>query len=322
MLFAEPIGFKNSCGVKATLESISYYPYHMHEDILEIICIINGSYDISVDVHNHTLSYGDIYFFNTRNSHKIKKANGNCIILTVHIDLNHYKDYFRDFDGSGSFDISEQFFICDSFQYENKYSLNTKHLRFLMAKIYMEYSSENASNHRLENLTREFLSHILTHYRNYIYARLDDGTYAVVQHDNISGSERIYRIIDYIYSHFSEKLTLADIAGAEFLNPSYLSTYIKQASGLTFTELLSLARCEAAERLLGNTSKTLDEIAREVGFSTRNHLTNQFKKWFCKTPSQYRRDIIADLSEDSTIQFDSFDYEFAMLIMNSYLDGY
>lgn len=326
MFFNEPIGFKNSCGVKATLESIAYYPYHIHNDILEIICVIDGKYEISIDAHDHMLSYGDVYFFNPKNSHKLKKAADNCILLTVHIDLNYYKNFFKNFDGSGNYDITGDYFICDSFRYENKYSLNTKYLRFLLTKIYTEYSSEKTSDHAVEKLTKEFLLHILNNYRNYIYAKLDDNKYVLVQHSNISGDntgiERIHRIIDYIYEHSREKIMLDDLAAIEHLNPNYLSPYIKKILGLSFTELLSVTRCEDAEILLGTTSKTLDEIAREVGFSNRNHLANQFKKWFHKTPSQYRKDIRNDLSEDSSIKFDNFDYDFARLILESYLDGY
>lgn len=51
------------------------------------------------------------------------------------------------------------------------------------------------------------------------------------------------------------------------------------------------------------------------------YLTNQFKKWFGKTPSQYRKELEDDLASDST-KFESFDYEYAVKIINSYLDGY
>lgn len=208
MLFNEPVGFKNNCGVKATLESIAYYPYHMHENVLEVICVLDGRYEISVDVHDHILSYGDVYFFNPQNSHKLKKAADNCILLTVHIDLSYYKNFFKNFTGDNNFDITEEFFICDSFRYENKYSLNTKYLRFLLTKIYMEYCSENFSEHMLEKLTKDFLSHILNNYRNYIYARIDENRYAVIQHDINEDSARIYRIIDYITDHFHEKVSV------------------------------------------------------------------------------------------------------------------
>lgn len=326
MLYNEPIGFKNSCGVKATLESIAYYPCHMHDGILEVICVLDGKYEIACDAYDHLLSYGDVYFFNSNNSHKIKKADhGNCILLTVHIDLNHYKSYFKNFDGSENYDIMSDFFICDSFRHENKYSLNEKYLRFLLAKLYMEYSS-GASELSIENITRKLISYCLLHYHNYFYASTRNGKHVIIQRNNDNKTEdksnRIYRIIDYIYDHSREKTSLDDIATVEYLNPSYLSSYIKKKSGLNFSEILSIARCEDAQQLLGKTDKTLDQIAREVGFSNRNHLTNQFKKWFHKTPSQYRSDLIADFSEDSTIQFDTFDYDFAKLILDSYLDGY
>lgn len=323
MLFNELIGFKNNCGVRAALENISYYPYHMHSSILEVVCVLGGKYEISVDAHDHMISYGDVYFFNARNSHKLKKADDNCILLTVHIDLNHYREFFKNFDGSGSYDITDDYFVCDSFRHKSDYSCCFKYLRFLLAKIYTEYSSDSCSEQVLETLAKEFITHILSHYRNYIYARLDSGKYVLVQNveGTIPDTDRIQRIIDYIYYHFSEKIMLEDLAAMEHLHPNYLSAYIKKTLGLGFTELVSITRCENAEILLGNTVKSLDDIAFEVGFSNRTHLTNQFKKWFSKTPARYRREIAADFSGDSTMQFDTFDYNLAVSILNSYLKG-
>lgn len=326
MQFNEFVGFKSSCGVKACLESIVYYPYHLHSTVLEIICVLNGKFHISDCAHDHILSHGDVYFFNAKDSHKIERLEKNSVLLTVHMDLEHFRPMFRKFQGN-DYDILEMsYFICDSFQYPDQYSLDIKHLRFLLAKIYMEYHSDCFSDHRLEELGKEFLVYILEHYQNYLYSKLEDGKYVIIKRDvfreNPADYEKIYDIIDFIYENFRRKVTLDEIAEREFLNPSYLSTYIKRSSGLTFSEILALARCEEAERLLSDTDKTMDQIAEEVGFSNRSHLTNQFKKWFHKSPSQYRKNIRQDLLGSGNIRYDTFDYDFAMKIINAYLDGY
>ena len=62
MLFNEPVGFKNNCGVRAALEDITYYPYHVHQDILETVCVLDGKYHIFNGVHELMLSSGDVYF--------------------------------------------------------------------------------------------------------------------------------------------------------------------------------------------------------------------------------------------------------------------
>lgn len=325
MLFNEPVGFKNNCGVRAALEDITYYPYHVHQDILETVCVLDGKYHIFNGVHELMLSSGDVYFFNPRDCHKLERVSDSGILLTVQIDLNRYKNHYRRFDKNGRYDITrDSFFICDSFRYENKSYLDIRHLRFLLARMLRLYRI--GSDLDLEGLTKEFLSHILDHYQDYYYTRLEDGRYMIVQQETPVYSharyKRIYRILDYLYENARQKITLKEVAEKEYLNPSYLSTHIKQVSGLTFSQFLSITRCEDAEAMLRNTEKTIDKIAREVGFSDRNHLTNQFRRWFFKTPAQYRRELLADLSHKDRVRFDTFDQDLADLIIESYLDSY
>lgn len=326
MQFNELIGFKSGCGIHAVLENIRYYPFHLHTGILEIICIINGKVKICDSAHDHTLSYGDVYFFNNSDPHKIEAITPDSIILTVHIDLGHYKQFFTEFEGSSYDLVSQPYFICDSFRYEDKYSTDIKYLRFLIAKIYTEYIKEDFSDHSLEQTCIRLLKHSLINYLNYSYSKIEGNRYIIIKRDILGGSnleyKRLYKIIDYIYDHFREKITLKYIASNEFLNPSYLSTYIKRTCGLTFSEILAISRCEEAARLLSDTDKTVDQIASEVGFANRSNLNKQFKKLFFKTPARYRKNIQSDLLRSNSIHYETFDYSFAKKIINAYLDGY
>lgn len=326
MQFKELIGFKSGSGIHAALENIKYYPFHLHKDVLEIVCVINGKIKISDSAHDHILSYGDIYFFNNSDPHKIESLDSDSILLTVHLDLAHYNRFFKDFD-DGNYDlVSMPYFICDSFRYADKYSTDIKYLRFLLAKIYTEYSKKDFSDYILEQLGRQLITHSLDNYLNYSYSKIEGGGYIIIKRENFNNNpmeyKRIYKIIDYIYDHFKEKLTLEEIAANEFLSPSYLSTYIKQTSGLTFSEILAIARCEEAARLLSDTKKTVDQIAVDVGFANRSNLNTQFKKLFFKTPAGYRKSIQSDLLRSNSIQYETFDYPFAVKIINAYLDGY
>lgn len=100
----------------------------------------------------------------------------------------------------------------------------------------------------------------------------------------------------------------------------YLSRYIKKACGMSFSELVTIARCEEAERLLGSTNKTIDEIALEVGFSNRKHFTTYFKNWFQKTPTEYRKSLSRQFGGNQNIQYGIYDDFLAASILDSYLN--
>jgi AraC-like DNA-binding protein len=167
---------------------------------------------------------------------------------------------------------------------------------------------------------------LLTQFQFYTYRKTEKNSYNIILRQNINIDdqcfERIYKIINYITEHYKEKLTLEELAKIQYLSTSHLSRYIKASSGMTFSELLSITRCEEAERLLSYSNRLVDQIALDVGFCNRKHLSTQFKRWFAKTPTEYRKSVLSDLASDKKINIQPFDYDFAKSIINAYLDGY
>ena len=132
---------------------------------------------------------------------------------------------------------------------------------------------------------------------------------------------RIYRIADYIEYNYYKKLSLEDIAQTEFINPAYLSRYIKQNIGVTFSGLVSITRYSKAERLLTATNMTVEQIAADTGFSNRSHMATQFVKWYGMTPVQYRKQVVRDYSNNHMIIYHDFDTVLADSIIQQYLNG-
>lgn len=316
-MFQENIGFKLNSGVRASLENIMYYPFHMHTRAIEIICVLDGVISISDSALSHKLSAGDVYIFNVRDPHKIITVSEKNIILTVQIDIGYYKRYYKRLDLT--------YFICDSFINKEQLTGEFRYLRFLLAEICMEYRSKEVSEFRLESLTCELLTFLTKQFQYYTYSKSQENSYDIVRRQEIKADDpyynRIYDIIDYIYENFRRKIRLEDIAKRKFLTIYYLSRYIKKACGLSFSELVTIARCEEAERLLGSTNKTVDEIALEVGFANRKHLSVYFKKWFHLTPSEYRRTWFRQFDgRRPGPQYAGFDYQRADSVLEAYLN--
>ena len=59
-------------------------------------------------------------------------------------------------------------------------------------------------------------------------------------------------------------------------------------TGLSPVDLLKQVRLERAKVLLNSTTKTVSEIAYEVGFSTPSYFTSCFKKQYGKLPMDFR----------------------------------
>jgi two-component system response regulator YesN len=101
-------------------------------------------------------------------------------------------------------------------------------------------------------------------------------------------SPAIRSCIQYINQHYSEHLTLDQVAAVAALSPAYLSGLFKAEVGQTFTEYVVQLRLERARQLLRQTDLPLADIAQMVGFDTQQYFNRVFKQKTGTTPLQYR----------------------------------
>lgn len=100
---------------------------------------------------------------------------------------------------------------------------------------------------------------------------------------------QITAILDYIETHCTEELHLRNLAKQFFLTENYLSSYIRQQTNQTFTELLAAKRLALAQKLLLQTSLSVQEIAERVGYTEYSHFSKLFKKRTGYTLTEYRK---------------------------------
>ncbi|WPV64376.1 AraC family transcriptional regulator [Chitinophaga sp. LS1] len=79
---------------------------------------------------------------------------------------------------------------------------------------------------------------------------------------------------------------LQDSIGVEY---HYLSTAFSTSEGLTIEKYVILQRIERVKELLQYDEMNLSEIADNLGYSSVQHLSQQFKKITGMTPSAYRQ---------------------------------
>jgi len=106
-----------------------------------------------------------------------------------------------------------------------------------------------------------------------------------IVYKNISRREQIVR---YIKQHYSENITIEDMAEELHLSRSHLSRIFKQILKSSFTECLHNERIEAAKQKLRETDMKITEISFDVGFSTPSYFMKIFKQKTGITPSMYR----------------------------------
>lgn len=100
----------------------------------------------------------------------------------------------------------------------------------------------------------------------------------------------IQRAVKYIYQHFRQPLTLAEVSAVASLSPTYFSRKFKATTGMSFKEYLNYVRLKHAQTALLTTNSSITDIALEYGFSDSNYFKDLFKKIYGKSPRAYRKD--------------------------------
>lgn len=96
----------------------------------------------------------------------------------------------------------------------------------------------------------------------------------------------------FIQEHYSEDLSLEDIAGAAFVSPNYLCYIFKLKTGITPMRYLTTYRMKRARALLENTDARISEVMLECGYSSPSYFSSVFKTEYGYTPKAYREQMM------------------------------
>jgi len=99
----------------------------------------------------------------------------------------------------------------------------------------------------------------------------------------------LHRVSDYIDSHLSENIGLANLAAISGLSMFHFAREFKQSMGVTPHDYLVQKRVEKAQEMLVHSELPVSAIALAVGFSDQSHLARQFRQRLGITPGEFRR---------------------------------
>ena len=101
-------------------------------------------------------------------------------------------------------------------------------------------------------------------------------------------TQRMHIFLNYIENHFSEKITLKNLAASANVSKSECLRCFKTTLKMTPYEYLIEYRLNQATKMLQETDLPINVIATKSGFPQASHFTEVFKNKIGQTPLKYR----------------------------------
>lgn len=100
---------------------------------------------------------------------------------------------------------------------------------------------------------------------------------------------RIQAVMRYVRDRPSSRPTITEAAGVARMSPSQLRRLFRREVGTSFRSFLIRSRMEAARNLLRESTMSISEIARTLGYSDVVLFSRQMRHHFGKSPTAVRR---------------------------------
>ena len=96
-------------------------------------------------------------------------------------------------------------------------------------------------------------------------------------------------MMHYIANNYSSQITLADIAASGNISKSLCNTLFHQYVGESPIGYLMHLRCRKVAELLRASRMPMSEIAAQTGFGGVSYMSETFRKFFDRSPREYRK---------------------------------
>ncbi|ALS26416.1 two-component system response regulator [Paenibacillus sp. 32O-W] len=111
-------------------------------------------------------------------------------------------------------------------------------------------------------------------------------------HNSLSEGQaaHVHKAKAFIELHLGGDVGLQRVAKHVHLHPSHLSEVFKKEVGMTFTDYVLQQRMRHAAEILTTSPAKISDVAGSVGYEDVKYFSQMFKKYYGKTPSEFRED--------------------------------
>lgn len=226
------------------------FPLHLHQ-CFEIISLISGEMNITVDSKNYLLKKGEALLVFPNQIHSLESVNSEHILSIFSPSL--VKAYSNMVSGK----------IPD-----NNHFLPDSHLIDALSKL--SDASFIEKKGILYSLCGQFDKN------------------ATYRHKESDKNSLLHLIFLFVEENYSENCSLEKLSTSIGYDYSYISRIFKKTTGISFNSYVNHYRISNACYLMESTNLPIIQCAYDSGFVSLRSFNRNFKQQFQITPQQYR----------------------------------
>jgi len=248
---------------------------HCHSSI-EVVMPVENHYDIIIDNTTHRVNPGEIFIIPPRALHELDApSSGVRFIFLFNINV---MAQLKGFASIQTLLSKPQHITKDT------HPLVYNEVYQALLDMCKEYISGNPYSEL--SIFSLLIRMLISLYENHIQ------TTDLFQNVNVNKHQeyvaKFGNLLEYIDSHYTEDLTLEEMADIIGFSKYHFSRLFKQYTNFTFCDYLKHRRIQAAEMLLDQPEYSITEVALQAGFPSISTFNRIFKEYKNCTPTEFR----------------------------------
>ena len=251
--------------------------YHIHS-FVEIVYVAEGRGIHHIGDEVFHVEKGDLALINYDVPHQVSAAEGPLLVYNFLFTPDYLDASLK--ASRNFFDMSQHFLLGNFYQGGFERYIHVRadggenvHIRNIYDRLLWEYEKKQIG-HR--EIMRGYLIELLI------------TIFRLSMQERTGGSEGLLPVLDYIGTHFTEELRLEQLATMAEYSVSSFGRKFKAFTGMSVIRYIQTLRIEYACSLLSQTTKSVADIAAEIGYSDSKHFYTVFKKITGKLPRNFR----------------------------------
>ncbi len=240
----------------------------------KFVLVLKGYVDIRTKDGLYRLEEDHMILINRGSIYKVVDTSYDNITMVITIDPEHFTSYYPNIN-------KIELKLNTSVGYKKNHVDN---IQYILGNIVLELLNKKEGYElTIVGYIQKMMGYIIKNYPNEIrFKTIESMT---------EDLDKLADILSYINYHIYGPISLGEISESLALSENYLSRFIKDQLGISLTEYMNIKRLEIFTELLKTTDKSITEISYEAGFISVKQMNKVFKKYFRKTPTQFKEDF-------------------------------